>query len=504
MATWQHAVVGEVDFLPPLCRPKKVWKHLFDPAEHWERICAQDLGAARREAEAVLGYSRKEKSELPYVDGGQWQRARQLLAQHHDAIYGPAYQAEMNSPETRWGPMNAHQRVAGLTPRSVWLVVELGSPSCVITAFRPHPPTQGVDWDEADFRRHALSRFNMLQYTDMDAENLVRATVENLRRAVTIAPRSVRELWWLASATGYGRMLSKHAAVFAVLPAAEANLRGADLRLVAELRAVLDWDACSRELASGLKEESSEAAEQALATAEELLAVATTIGAEVQADLFCADAEALIAWAPAAWTHLANYAAGRCRAFGDADNIALRLWNALDTAVLGAALRQEEPVVRPTAQLVDAILPQVAPWYWWTQQVAALASNMGTALGEWVHKCCEALTVRRPAPALGGTRAALWEIHGQPATNAPAHYRVFVVDADHPEGHEVTNTFTNSDGHLWDLEKAADRAVVLVIAARHPLTVTGLEALLNDATQRDDVVVQAREIHPTQATKDSR
>lgn len=494
MPAWKHPTLGPVEYIPPKMRPAKVWKHFYDEAQHWERLCGQDVGPMRAEAEAVARILRVDHDALPRMEGERWRRGRDLLVRHHDAAYAPAYQTEMASSETVWTPgMDAQHRHKALTPRSVFVVVQFDQPSWVVTAFRPHPPTQGVEWDEADLRRHGAWYFR--KETGMEPESLVRATAENLQRVSSVAPRSVRDVWWLASAVGYGRLLVDHAEVRAALPAAESTLGAADENLLAELRRSLDWDGCLRRLASALKETRSEDLEGLLASSEELLAVADAIGAAPRAEAFCADAEALIAWMPQEWGHLISHAARRCEVFGSSECLVLRLWAAVEDAAVGAAIRETAPSVRPEARLVDAIMPAEPVWLRWRDRVAALARAVSGTAREWVRTCLDAVTVTQPAPAMGGAGATeQWDVRGRPAPNAP-HVRIFVIDGDNPDGCEVTERFTESDGDLWRMAQG-ERALIVVVASESPLPGTGLESVLAHAAARDDAVAEVREISP--------
>ena len=226
MTAWKHPRLGAIDLMPPGLRPKKVWQHFYDEAEYWDRLCDEDVAPFRGEAESIVGLRRQDRQALPRLDGARWHRARDLMVRHHDAFYALAYRAEMVAPETVWTPgMDAKHRHRALTPRSVFLVIQLDQPSWVVTAFRPHPDLRGVEWDEADLRRHAVWYFR--KETGMNVEELTRTVAENLQRASSAPPGSVRDLWWLASAVGYGRLLGDHAAVRSHIDVAEGALAGA-------------------------------------------------------------------------------------------------------------------------------------------------------------------------------------------------------------------------------------------------------------------------------------
>ena len=131
---------------------------------------------------------------------------------------------------------------------------------------------------------------------------------------------------------------------------------------------------------------------------------------------------------------------------------------------------------------------------------------MSGAVGAWVQACLDGISVAQPAPALGGGQAAeeSSEVRGRPAPRAPGYHRIFVVDRDHPDGCEVSDRFTLSDGDLWRVGPADEGAIVILVAGSRPVPGVGLEAVLANAAERDDVSVGTRELQPIQVTKASR
>ena len=496
MRAWAHPTLGRIDPLPPAMRPTKVWKHFYSAAEHWERLCGQDVSKLRTQAEVALGILREHHDEFPGMEGESGRRGRLLCGHHHDVLYGPAYQNEIASPETVWTRQpDAQQRRRALTPRSVFVVVQFDPSAWVVTAFRPHPPSRGVEWEEADLRRYGAGYFR--KETGMEIKDLTRATAENLRRASSVPIDSVQALWWLASAVGYGRLLNDHAEVRAVLPAAERALAEVGTDLLDELRRALDWDGSRRRLASALKETRSEDAEEALAAIEELLAVAGAVGAGAHAEAFCAEAEALIAWLPAEWTHLGQQAAARCSAFGPSPHGVPRMWATVEEALLGAAIRTLVPAVRPVARWTDALLPPMPRWTLWRERVVARTQDLSTAVAEWVRASLDGIRITSPAPAMGGVGASAEpsEVRVDPPPNAPC-FRAFVVDEDHPDGCEVTAHFSAPDGYVWQMNPGDEGALIVLVASRSPILGADLNQVMEQAATGDDTFVEAREISP--------
>jgi hypothetical protein len=499
MSAWTHPSLGPIELIPPKLCPKKVWQHFYDPHEHWERVCAVDVAAMRREAEAIVGAARATARELPRLAGERWRRSRDLLVAHHAGTYAPAYASEMSSTETAWtSSMDAAQRHHALTPRSVFIVVQLDEPrSWVITAFRPHPPVRGVEWDEAELRRHGVWYFR--KETGVNVDDFAPVVAENLRRVS--APATTKELWWLASAVGFGRLLRHVSEVHDALVGAEAALSETPESLLAELRRALNWTALEERLADALKDARPEDLEGVLAEAEELLAVGAVVGAEPEAEAFCDEAEMLLPWLPVEWAHVADRARHRLRATAAQPSLVARLWSAVEDAATAAIAREAAPAVRPASRLVDALIPQSPRWFIWQERIAGLPERAIAAAAAWIDQSIAALTIAPLAPTMGGSGVANdeWAVRGRPAPGAP-HYRVFVVDEEHPDGWEVTERFTEADGELWRLD-ANEPALVVIIAGERPLVGLGMAQVLTEASSRDDVVARARELQPTHATK---
>lgn len=503
MSAWTHPSLGSIELIPRKLCPRKVWAHFYDLREHWERLCTVDVASMRLEAEHIVGAARASQSVLPPLAGEQSHRAMDLLLSHHDGTYAPAYASEMSSPETVWtSSMDAMRRHRALTPRAVFIVVQLGLPrSWVVTAYRPHPPVQGVDWDEAELRRHGVWYFH--KETGVNVDELAPAVVQNLRRSSS-PPSTAKELWWLASAVGYGRLLRHVPEVHHALPAAEAILSGTSTSLLEELRRALDWESLVGRLADALEEARPEDLEGVLAEAEELLAVAAAVGAESAAEAFCDEAEMLLPWLPAEWAHIAVRARHRVRAVAAEPSLVMRLWTAVEDAGTAALAREVAPSVRPASRLADDLIPQQPRWFSWRDRIQDLATRASTAATTWIEQSIEGLTIAPLAPTMGASDRAndSWALRGRPAPGAP-HFRVFVVEAEHPDGSEVTGQFTEEDGELWRLGEH-EQALVVIIAGERPLAGLSMAQVLKEASTRDDVVARVRELQPTHATKAKR
>lgn len=498
MMVWKHPVLGPIGPIPPEDCPKKVWKHLYDPAEHWERLCDADVPAMRLKAEELVGATREIAQELPRLEGEQLRLVRELLVAHHESTYGPTYSSEMSSPKTIWTKsMDAGWRHYALTPRSIFIVIQLGRPqNWVVTAFRPHPPKQAVGWSEAKLRRHA--RWYFQKETDMNLNGLAAAVVENLRR-IDERPTTTKALWWLASAVGYGRLLRHLPEVADALTPAEALLSGVPDSLLRALRQTFDWQSLTERLTGSLKEVRPESLEGVLAEAEELLAAGAAIGAQSEAEAFCAEAEMLLPWLPAEWAHIAERARQRVHAMAAQPSFVLRLWSAVEDAATAALLREEAPAVRPAARLADQLLAQHA--HEAAQPVKGMSllertlkacQEVGSRLSAELTQWMEDLSVESPMPVLGDSDASSeqYEIHGE-APQGTTHYRAFVIDRDYPDGYEVTE-FLREGGAFWQMG-ANEQVWVVIFTGARALEGESLDVLLKSAALREDVVACVRE-----------
>jgi len=499
MASWIHPKLGPISPLPPRLQPKKVWKHFYNREEQWGCLCEQDPLRLRQEVEELVGVSRDRQLELPFIDGGRWSRVRELLRRHHDEAYGATYLAEMASDETIWTEgMDRKFRHAALTPRSVYLIVELSQRSWVVTAYRPHPPTTGVTWEEEDFRRHGL--WKLAREEGMRNMDIVRSATEQLRLTASSAPTGERDLWWLASAVGYGRLLASEPEIASLLPAAEALLTSVDARLKATLARALDWDGILQRLAAGLKDDRPEEMEDALGAAEDLLAVAAPLEEEEAAARFLDRASELLPWIPAEWNHLLARAANRKDLLG---GLIAQLWDTVEDALTGALLRQGPPATIPAHRLVDQVMreaemhPAVPGQERLFERAAALMERLQSSILEALapaQSWIKGLQPMSPAPAMGAGVAdddRPWELRCS-ALSSTQPQRVFVIDEEYPGGYEVTDLAQAGDVSLWSLEAPGQVALVVLLISEDLVPGERLEDALAFAEQRDTVAVVTR------------
>jgi|GEM_PF-4958647 len=497
ITSWEHERLGEIEQLPKNLRPHKVWKHFYYKEEHWERICKYDVESMRTVAEDIVGIFRHGHEDLPWISRKQWYAVKKLLQRHHDDAYSDIYLLEMASPNTWWSPdMDKRHRHQALTPRSVFIVVQLDQPaSWIVTAFRPHPKTKNVKWTEDEFRRTGEEHF--LRVTKMNKNDFASVIARNILQATTIAPESVKDLWWLASAIGYGRMLTTNAEVSSALVKAEQLLGGVSEELKDDFKEILDWDGCLDDISSGLKDDYPEDFEHALSDSEELLAIANAIGAAKEAEAFMNSAEGLIAWIPGEWNHLLDHASARIKMFEASDSLVLRLWGAVEESVIGATMRETEPVVRPEASLVDQIIPSDSLYTRWINRTAKFAGDITTEIGQFVNSSINAFDVGLPAPMMGNGMHTnkFFEVRVSPEEDA-YQCRVFVINEKYPDGYELTDRYTKEYDYLCRMNVNYEYVLIILIASERSIEGDTLESILNIDTQKEDIVVKTRKISP--------
>lgn len=494
--------------IPRRDQPKKVWKHFYDDVEAWDCICEANVDALRATAERQLRVQRNSQPDLPWIDPGEWPAARLLLCGHHDDAYGPTYLAELERRETNWAPHpDDERREIAVTPRSIFASLYRGRPREVVTAFRPHPELQTVRWGEDEQRRHALHYFGERVY--MSSDQHMRHLVQRLSRVGETTPATVKDLWWLASAVGYARPFKGEKGVDQALARAEEILAGTAEELVAEFVGLLDWNACTESLATGLLCEDLDDVEAALASSEELVAAASAVGAGRASDAFMEELEELIAWVPSEWTSIGRMARRRLGTFSSGDEPISRMWSAVEAAHTAALIRDVQPTLQPEATLVDSLLPEEPSLLERVEQLARRSSAEATKapaeITTWLSGLLAHLRVESPqlAPAMSGTSRAVehMDVHLAGDTNG-LHVRVFIIDDDSPNGAEVTARF-KKDGGLW--RYAIDEAppLVVFVASHSDLPGQSLDDVLANSADCEGIVVQTRVAHPTQATKES-
>lgn len=480
---WSHPELGLVEPIKRAHQPQKVWKHLYDPAERWESLAP--INPQRLHAEAVAAGC------PPFQPSGvhapfDWRVSRHLQ-RHHDAAYEPAYSSELAADGTRWAAKwSDGGRWVARTPNAVIGVVSMTPRARVVTAYRPLPPLPGVGWGEDDFQRQADYVFE--KETGMEPAALQRLAQDLLRQAEKGAT-TVPDGWWLALSVAKGRsQVAQTPELRGPLDAAEAALARLDRELGDELVRGVDRDTLLDRLAEGFKEAEPEDAEHALSDIEDALLVLEVLDAHNEVGALLEKVSSLVAWTPADFAALARHAQQRQGTLGQT-GAASAMWAAVDESLAGAEVRTTTPARRPTASLLDELVPRPSL----LDRVAAWAGQGADATGTWLSAQLAGFDVRPPVPVMGGAKSTTgpWSVVGNLAPGA-RRLRAFAVDAEYPDGYEVTNWTVKPGAALWQLERPGQDVVIVLVSADGALPDGPLSELLNDARGRDDVVVATR------------
>jgi len=312
-----------------------------------------------------------------------------------------------------------------------------------------------------------------------------------LERCAKTPPETDADLWWLASAVGYGRLLREEPAIAARLPAAEARLVAVPRSRLEALGRRLGWGKALDDIAASLKEDEPAELEAALESAEELLAASPAFGCDADARAFLHDAADLLSWMPAEFRLILAVANERRKALGDASTLVGTLWAAVTDALTGTVLRQAEgPAVRPEARLTARLLPPEGALDRWIARVAGVASAAPGAWNEWIEKVKSGFQLLEPSPVAGrATDEADWALRGaRPPGGAP--YRAFVLQEGAPE--ETERVLDEHPADLWYLERPGERVLIVIVAGERPIEGRNLDEVLRAAADRADVSVGFR------------
>lgn len=478
-------------------QPQKVWKHFYNPQEQWEHICDENITAMRRETELALGktWTCQTRKKIPWVRPAIWEQACELICTHHDNAYHNVYSRKLSSLDAKWTlSMDKRFRYYALLPQSIFIVVDVfrDAPTRVVTAFRPHPDLKDVILSEEEIKHYAEDYF--ARKTNMSTAKLLQITIKSLRDASNTSPDSVSELWWLASAIGYGRSLNQREEIQDALENAEQTLKKVDPELIQALNDALDWDGILEEIAVGLKDERPEDLEHALLSSEQLLAVATAVGASQAIDAFLKESGELLAWLPSEWNQILEEASAKASFYGAHDSPICKLWESVEDAGIGAMLRQATPPAhRPLARYLDALIPPESTLESLYNRIRGLTSRANDTLIGWAKNSLDALELVAFEPVMGGSgeSEAQWKVCGEPAAQSP-YFRLFIVE-ENKEPEEVTAQFTAQDGELWWM----DQPILLVlISSESPIQDEDFNTLLEYAKTRNDIAVATKLINP--------
>lgn len=454
---WLHPQLGEIREMHRDEQEVKGWKHLYAPQEQWEQLTgvpAETLHSQAR-ANGCGPWRLPEKRGHPRLGGA----CRSCLYRHHDRIWREAYGEALMDPRSRIGADRLWTGTPTVlaSPRGVWLVLR-PTGDRVFNAFRPHQLGKKVYWSEEDFAREAERRFRNRTSTAMSDRT------RQLRRQVA-RPADVWHLALLVAEAQADPRPEEHTAVqdaLATLAALPEPLRRDALPDEAVLVDALDG------LLDAPLDDPNEAIDVVLAIEDALVGTEVLLG-QAEAGRLREAVEGVAAWAPASWLALQHVVDTREL---EVVGVAREWWQTFSDVLAALEVGEAPRVHAPQASLVDGL---TAP-PWWTRW-ATLVAEVSRGLLE-----PRALGLRVGVGHLGG--ADEWEVS---VPQLPASTQVFVVDAEHPEGEDVSEDAW-SGGAIWLLEEPGQEACVVRIDGV-PRT-SSLAAALAQASDDPEAQVQ--------------
>jgi hypothetical protein len=450
---WLHPKIGEFTPIPAARQPLKVWKHLYATTEAWTAIVGVDTSRLHHEArshgcpELLARGGPREPSFSPECTAH--------LRADHDTHWVDAYKAEIFDPRTLVGPKHRGRRWVMATPRGVYVVVEPGSPSYVCTVYRPHPPGTDVPPSEPLFVRNAANRWR--RETNMRLGELK----EWLRAPATTAG----EVWLLAHAIAIAKAEGGED-VSNALAEAESRLAVAPRSL--RMQAIPVPDRLLERLEAALKDDDDDEAASVVLDLEDAIGVTAVLSGDHAASDLMERLSNLVDWAPPGWADLVTLVDDRR---GAVRGVTARWWDILADRLDAIALED-----LPARQVVPAtIAPTLFAPPWWRRFADGLAR-----LGESVWRALEPSAAGlRVGPVGLGTAAEKWEVCALENLPCGPDTRVFVVDAEHPSGEEVTADI-GASGSIWMLEAPGQEAILVVVRG---LTGSDLAEVIARATE---------------------
>lgn len=159
----------------------------------------------------------------------------------------------------------------------------------------------------------------------MDRETGFMTSKKEFERVITLVPKSKRELWWLVSAIGYGKLQLEY---FDELPKylllAENTLTKVPPPLIQDLANALDWTGLLQDIKTDVQWDRPEDLENTLFRSEKLLAIAPVIGSDEKATKFLSSSSPHLKKIPPKWDHLKDTALRRSP---PVPSHVLNLWN---------------------------------------------------------------------------------------------------------------------------------------------------------------------------------
>ena len=409
--TWHLSELGEVRPLSRRGQSKKGWKHLLDPLEDWDALVEANLNAVREDLSWTHGWP-----EPP-------DRGVRTLERLHESSWKPAYGEELTHPDSLVG-VNAKGVGFAATPRGVFLVIKGGR---LASVYRPHPPNRRVVFTEEQFATQAAWKWN---------DRMGRVHTSNqLDRDLADAG----DVWLLAVA------LHNLAGVANPEALASARARLDDAPVHMRVAATPDPEAMVDAIQAGFDDVDDEEVAQLLEGLADALAV-TAVLVNAQAAVALLDQLlGVLAWAPPAWTEVAQLSAWSAQRPG----VVGQFWRRADDVLTAAQLSGAHPAPAPVVPLWPGLLQPT-----WLQ---ATLERFEVAASQLLDAAQAGVRVR--ATALGSARSYAVRVE-------PGDYQLWGFDAGTPEGFCVTHLVP--DSHVWTLEAPDYEAALLRVTGAPP------------------------------------
>lgn len=453
MKTWTHPELGEVGELDPDLQYWKVWKHLLEPNERWDRLTGtprESLISTSR-ANGCPGWKRQDGS--PRVGPS----CRRCLERLHNETWREVYGRELVESVAHAPHRRDPTKHCVVSVRGCFFVLQK---AVVLTVFRPDSKGSDVLWDEADYKRHAVRYFQnttgRIQMQPAEARKL------DINRAA--------EVWSLALAYGDGAGWSPEDR-----EAVAQRLRSVPPPVRQRLRPT---EALYDALEAALEERAVDELELVVDGLADWLRVVELLHGNTAAQDILEHSADIVALAPAPWLALQPLVDER-RA--QAEGVAAAWWEELDE-LLGALRLSEVPVVHPAPSTLAA---KVAGRVEAPPRLATLWSAL-RRLGTRFMQPSQPRFAARVAE-LGGDTATEVRVTGP----LPAGVRVFVVDGDHPDGEELTEDWPL--GSIWELDHPEDETWLVTVSG--DVAGTSLAQVLEAAAADPEARVEVAPLH---------
>ena len=458
--------------LTPIVSPahrKKLWKHFYDPAERWEQVCDVDIQMLLQELQARTGTIRDSRT-LPFFS--KKKTAFALFDRHHDEFYKPTYLKSSKATNLKSTKRNSRKWIILDEENAICLFVtqESGFSFTIRTAFRPQLNGTGVNYSKSNFRRYAAIYFSSnIMY---NTSSYWKSYLEDCT-----PPQNPNELSFLIIALGYAQI---HNVDKTLCNQAKEWIDNSTYTQT--LWESLDWDRAFDTIIDAIQEDDMDATTQALQTFEHLVVIADVLKKTEHAISYCSELKSVFLWAPESWTELSIHAEKVAELYG-LESPMYHVWGSVYNAHL-QLMMQDLDHSTLEAQASSSLKP-LSLW----QRVMQSVQNIADIYEQLSHTQLLPISPQMDST----TEDPTVEIH-IPSLNIPTtHWKMFVLDAEYPEGDDVSEYICPTEplSHIWDSKKGETVLVVLVLSDDELPN-----ASLEDILKKEGIELVARSFTP--------